>query len=143
MINPSAYGLTKPRSVSACKLSYCIALVSGCPSSQIKIKMELNWDNAKAWEEKANEKKEIYDEPKWSWDCNFKLDFDGSLLRVSSRFYPPHKNAGNWWEGNVTVNFLDTELLKKEFKCDTLDELKTEVERFTKHYAGAIKARLS
>jgi hypothetical protein len=31
--------------------------------------MELNWENAKAWEEKANEKKEIYDEPKWSWDC--------------------------------------------------------------------------
>jgi hypothetical protein len=30
--------------------------------------------------------------------------------------------------------------LKKEFKCDTLDELKTEVEKFTKHYAGAIKA---
>jgi hypothetical protein len=105
--------------------------------------MELNWDNAKAWEEKANEKKEIFDEPKWSWDCNFKLDFDGSLLRVSSRFYPPHKNAGNWWEGTVTVNFLDTELLKKEFKCDTLDELKNEVEKFTKHYAGAIKYRLS
>lgn len=76
----------------------------------------------------------------WS---NFKLDFDGSLLRVSSRFYPPHKNAGNWWEGNVTVKFLDTELLKKEFKCDTLDELKTEVEKFTKHYADAIKYRLS
>jgi hypothetical protein len=50
-------------------------------------KMELNWDNAKAWEEKANEKKEIFDEPKWSWDCNFKLDFDGSLLRVSSRIH--------------------------------------------------------
>ena len=106
-------------------------------------KFELNWDNAKVWEEKANEKKEIFDEPKWSLDCNFKLDFDGSLLRLRSRFYPTHKNAGNWWEGTVTVNFLDTELLKKEFKCDTLDELKIEVEKFTKHYAGAIKSRLS
>lgn len=105
--------------------------------------MELNWDNANAWKEKANEKKEIFDEPKWSWDCNSKLDFDGSLLRVSSRFYPLHKNADNWWEGTVTVIFLETELLKKEFKCNTLDELKTEVEKFTKHYAGAIKDRLS
>jgi hypothetical protein len=33
--------------------------------------------------------------------------------------------------------------MKKEFKCDTLDELKIEVEKFTKHYAGAIKSRLS
>ena len=31
--------------------------------------MELNWDNAKLWQEKVNEKKEIYDEPKWRWDC--------------------------------------------------------------------------
>ena len=106
-------------------------------------KMELNWENAKVWQEKANEKKEIFDEPKWSWDCNFKLDFDGSLLRISSRFYPPHKNAGDWWEGAVLVNFLGEEILRKEFKCNTLEELKTEVEKFTKHYAGAIKARLS
>lgn len=105
--------------------------------------MELNWDNAKLWQEQVNEKKEIYDEPKWRWECGFKLDFDGSLLRVSSRFYPPHKNTGNWWEGNVTVYFLDEELLKKKFKCDTLEELKTEVEKFTNHYAKAIRARLS
>lgn len=104
--------------------------------------MEINWENAKAWQEKANEKKEIYDEPKWSWDSGFKLDFDGSLLRVSSRFYPPHKNAGNWWEGNLVVKFLDEEIFKKEFKCDTLDELKIEVERFTKNYIGNVKARL-
>ena len=105
--------------------------------------MELTWDNAKQWQEKANEKKDVYDEPKWSWDCFFKLDFDGSLLRISSRFYPPHKNAGDWWEGNVTVLFLDEEILKKEFKCDTLDVLKTEVERFTNNYASAIKSRLT
>lgn len=105
--------------------------------------MELTWDNAKVWEEQANEKKDIYDEPKWSWDCGFKLDFDGSLLRVSSRFYPPHKNAGNWWEGHVLILFLDEEIMRKDFKCDTLDELKTEVEKFAKHYSDGIKSRLS
>lgn len=104
--------------------------------------MELTWDNARAWEVLANEKKEIHEEPVWSWDCGFKLDFDGSLLRVSSRFYPPHKNNGNWWEGNVTILFLDDEILKKEFKCDSLDELKKEVEDFVKHYSGVIKSRL-
>jgi len=28
--------------------------------------MELNWGNAKEWQEKANSKKE-YNEPKWNW----------------------------------------------------------------------------
>jgi len=105
--------------------------------------MELNWENARVWEEKANEKKEIYDEPKWSWDCGFKLDFDGSLLRISSRFYPPHKNDGDYWEGHVSVLFLEEEILDKKFKCDTLDELKTEVEKFTNKYASNIRAKIS
>ena len=103
--------------------------------------MELNWDNAKLWQEKANEKKEVFNEPKWAWDCSFKLDFDGSLLSISSRFYPPHKNKGDWWEGNVKVLFLGEELLKKDFKCETLEELQKEVEKFTKQYASAIKSR--
>lgn len=103
---------------------------------------ELDWDFAMFWEAKANEKKEIHNEPKWKWDCGFKLDFDGSLLSISSRFYPPHKNIGNFWEGTVQVYFLDDEILRKEFKTDTLDELKVEVEKFVKHYAGAIKGRI-
>ena len=65
------------------------------------------------------------------------------LLTVSSRFYPPHKNAGNWWEGAVLVNFLGEELVRKEFKCDTLDELKKEVEKFTKHYSSDIKSHIT
>ncbi len=105
--------------------------------------MELNWDDAKLWQEKANEKKEVGNEPKWCWDCNFKLDFDGSLLSISSRFYPPPKNNGNWWEGKLTVRFLGEVILIKSFKCDTLEELQKKVEEFTKHYAEAIKARLS
>lgn len=105
--------------------------------------MKLNWDDAYAWQEKANEKKEIINEPKWSWDCNFKLDFDGSLLSVSSRFYPPHKNAGDWWEGSVMVLLLGKEIIKKDFKSNTLDELKIEVEKYIKHYSSAIKSKLS
>ena len=105
--------------------------------------MELNWDNAKLWQEKANEKKDDFDEPKWSFDCGFKLDFDGSLLRISSRFYPPHKNSGDWWEGSVSVYFLGKEMLEKEFKENTLDELKDKVESFTNHYSNSIKTILN
>lgn len=105
--------------------------------------MELNWDNAKAWQENANEKKEIHDEPKWGWDCGFKLDFDGSLLSISSRFYPPHKNKGDWWEGNLSIVLFGETILTKEFKENTLEELKTSVEKYLKHYVGCVKARMS
>jgi len=104
--------------------------------------MELNWENARDWQEKANEKKEIHDEPKWSWDCNFKLDYDGSLLSISSRFYPPHKTTSNCWEGTVLVNFLGEKVFRKEFKCGTLDELKIEVEKFKEEYSNVAKKRL-
>ena len=102
----------------------------------------INWENAKIWKEKANEKKEDYD-LKWEWDCGFKLDFDGSLLTINSRFYPPHKNCGNWWEGNLTVYFLGDIILERKFKETTLDKLKNKVEKFTKHYSDSLKSRIT
>lgn len=104
--------------------------------------MELNWVNASLWKDNANLKKEIDHEPKWDWDCNFKLDFDGSLLTICSRFYPPHKNNGDWWEGTVQVLFLGEKIKEEDFKCNTLDELKIKVEKFTKKYAETIKYRI-
>jgi hypothetical protein len=97
--------------------------------------MELNWDNAKLWQDKVNEKKEIQDEPKWSWD--------GSLLSINSRFYPPHKNKGDWWEGNLYVVLFGETILTKEFKEDTLEKLHDSVEKYIKHYVGCVKARMS
>ena len=41
--------------------------------------MELNWESARKWEEKVNNDK-TESEPKWSWDCGFKLDFDGEII---------------------------------------------------------------
>jgi hypothetical protein len=67
-------------------------------------------------------------EPQWSWDCGFKLDYDGGLLRIGSRFYPPTTGYGPTWDGSVTVYFMDEALEKKEFDCNTLEELKAAVE---------------
>ena len=100
--------------------------------------MELNWMNAEIWQEKANLEKEDYD-PAWSWDCGFKLDFDGSLVRVSSRFYPPHKNSSGIWEGKVTIRLLDEILIEKELKNSDLNYLKTETENFVNDYKSALK----
>lgn len=103
--------------------------------------MELTWDNAKLWQENVNENKSE-DEPQWSWDCNFKLDFDGPILSISSRFYPPHKNAGDYWEGILSVMFGEETILEKKFKETTLDELKTKVEKFAKDYKEEVKLKL-
>jgi hypothetical protein len=103
---------------------------------------ELNWKEAEIWQETSNEEKNN-NEPKWNWDCNFKLDFDGSLVYIESRFYPPHYNRGDYWEGTLNVRVLGDSILEKEFKCDTLDELKEEVETFTKNYKDTIKSKFS
>lgn len=103
--------------------------------------MELNWDNAKAWQDAANAQKE-FDEPKWRWDCSFKLDFDGPILSVSSRFYPPHKNIAGGWEGDVKISVFGQLVMKKSFKCATLDQLKKEVEAFVAHYKNIVISRL-
>jgi len=100
------------------------------------------WDFAMLWEAEANEKKEIHNEPKWKWDSGFKLDFDGHLLSISSRFYPPHKNASNLWEGEVKVIFMGEKILIKEFTSKTLNELKSDVEKFVQHYTSCIKSRI-
>ena len=104
--------------------------------------MELNWDNAEAWEEQVNLGKDSWAEPQWNWDCGFKLDFDGPFIHVSSRFYPPHKNNREGWEGSVAVCLMEDEIFKKEFKASTLDELKDQVESWYKDYCQDFAEKL-
>lgn len=97
----------------------------GCPE---------DWGKAQAWETTANEDLEEFMEPQWKFDCGFKLDFDGPLVSVSSRFYPPKSHYGEKWDGTVTIRVLTDEVLHAEFECDTLDELKDQVESFVKDW---------
>jgi len=99
---------------------------------------ELTWNNANKWEIAANTGKSDT-EPKWHWDCNFKLDFDGALLSVSSRFYPPGKHYGDKWSGGLDIMFMNECLITKEFECDTLDELKNQIEGFLNDYTAKVK----
>ncbi len=103
----------------------------GCPSS---------WEDAHEWQNNANEDKDEFREPIWKFDCGLKLDFDGPLISVSSRFYPPKTHNGDKWEGDVTICILTKEVCKKNFKCSSLDELKNKVEDFlTKEVVSKIK----
>ena len=102
---------------------------------------KLTWNEADKWEIAANAGK-FANEPKWAWDCNFKLDFDGPLLSVSSRFCPPGKHYGDKWSGGLDIMLMNECVITKEFECDTLDELKNEVETFLNDYAAKIKRLL-
>jgi hypothetical protein len=81
--------------------------------------------------------------PVWSWDCGFKLDFDGPIVRFNSRFYPPKTHQGDKWSGSITVYVFSNQVHYQTFECETLDELQTNVEDFTKEFAKKITDVLS
>lgn len=111
--------------------------LEGCPK---------DWDEAKEIEERFNEGKDYSKEnqwegePVWSFDCGFKLDFDGPIVRASSRFYPPKTHYGPTWDGSVSILFGEEELVSKEFNCPTLEELRTQVEEYVNEVKAKIKA---
>lgn len=94
--------------------------LEGCPK---------NWEQAIDIQDSMNDGKND-SEPKWSFDCGFKLDFDGEIISISSRFYPPKSHYGPTWDGTVSVFFLGNEILEKKFDCSTLEELKKSVETY-------------
>ncbi len=94
---------------------------------------EMTWEQAYEWEQVANVDREEFNEPQWKFDCGKKLDFDGPLLSISSRFYPPPYNTHEGWQGQVTLFAVEQEICSKEFKCLTLNELRTQVETYHKY----------
>lgn len=92
-----------------------------------------NWDDVKKWEDEANKNIEgDFEGPLWKFDCGFKLDYDGPLLRISSRFYPPKTHYGETWDGTVDLYIIDELIFSKEFDCETLEDLKQQVEKYIK-----------
>lgn len=92
----------------------------GCPDS---------YEEAHTWADAANEKRpDHYGSLEWRFDCGFKLDFDGALAQVNSRFYPPKSHYGPKWNGDVSVKVFGNEVLRQEFVADSLDELREVVE---------------
>jgi len=84
-----------------------------------------DWKQAREWAEENSG-----DILEFSWDVGFKLDYDGEVLKILSRFYPPHKKhvdyierTGKKYTGQMTVYFLDKELHEVEIHANSLDEL--------------------
>jgi len=88
------------------------------------------WEAASKWQSQANTNENAL--VKWSWDCGLKLDYDGGIISISSRFYPPHKSSEDYgkYHGTVSVLMGDDYLFEKEIEANTLDDLKTTVEDY-------------
>ncbi len=106
--------------------------LEGCPK---------DWDEAKLIEEQLNENKDT-DVPQWKFDCGYKLDYDGGIISISSRFYPPKTHYGATWDGTVHVNFLGKEIEEKKFDSPTLKELQKEVEAYVQTVIDRIEAAI-
>ncbi len=100
------------------------------------------WDNAHKWAKEVNKNSNNICE--WSWDCGFKLDYDGCLCSISSRFYPPHKSSAEYgkYHGTITVIVAEEDIHKKEVEADTLDELKNLVEQYVEDLGMKIKTNI-
>lgn len=94
--------------------------LNGCPQ---------DWEDAKIIIEKMNDGK-TSSEPQWSFDCGFKLDYVGELLSIGSRFYPPKTHYGATWDGTVRVYLRGETIQEKNFDCQTLEELKKQVDDY-------------
>ena len=102
--------------------------LEGCPE---------NFNIANKWADTANIAKDKNHEPIWSFDCGFKLDFDGPILEVSSRFYPPKTHYGPKWDGTVSILLLGITISRDKFECDSL-ELRSSVESHVKSIADKL-----
>lgn len=102
---------------------------------------EKEWQKARILIEGFNEG--IEDDPKWDFDVSFKLDYDGDIVRVSSRFYPPPKNKSGKWEGGVSILLMGKSFIDKDgFVADTIYELKPMVEEYVSQVMDKIKTVL-
>jgi len=93
------------------------------------------WEVAPHFLEKLNDETPEW-LPNFSFDCNFKLDFDGGLLTVSSRFRRYYIDETNkfGWSGNVSVYNFDVfdfqqknEIINKEFDAPDIEALKDQL----------------
>lgn len=87
----------------------------------------MTFDEENKWLELANKYKDKYIQPVWSWDCNHKLDFDGPLLRVSSRFYQERDKI---YSGSVDFVMGEKPIFSREFSSRHIENLQNVVEEY-------------
>lgn len=89
----------------------------------------MKYEQQSVWAEQANKDKEgEFQNPRWSWDCGSKLDFDGGLLRICSRFYSI--GVDDVRDGSMAFYIGDEEIFSREFSSRHIDVLRADVEAY-------------
>lgn len=98
------------------------------------------------------------DKPEWTPDCQGKWDYDGPLVRVSSRYWPRGGGFSVLRNGEFVTNEnqdirpsahstivigADEVWAEHEFEGDTEAQVKAEVERWVAEQFAVIKDRLA
>ena len=99
------------------------------------------YEAAQQWQKEANESNYLIN---WSWDCGFKLDYDGSVCQINSRFYPPHKSTVEYgkYHGDITVILNNKEKHRHTLEAKSLDELRFLAEKHVDMFVKKIESAL-
>ena len=83
----------------------------------------------------------------WTDDCQGKKDYDGRLLSVSSRYWPPrydsagkHTAASSILWGDPATEYV--EIARREFSADSLDDVKRLVEAWVLEQSREVFAKV-
>lgn len=86
-------------------------------------------------------------ELEWTHDCQGKMDYDGTLVYVTSRTYPRFYHAGDGPHhgktlatGSSTFMIGYTEVLSKEFHAETQEEVNAAITVWVREHLGKIEA---
>lgn len=99
------------------------------------------YEAAEEWRKESNLDDNLC---QWSWDVGLKLDYDGNICTISSRFYPPHKNQAEHanYSGSISVYVGDDEIHDHRIEAETLDELKKMAEEYSGKLVEKIKTNI-
>lgn len=115
----------------------------------------------KGEEEDVSDEPEFYDAPQWTDDCQGKKNYDGSLVRVSSRYWPrgggysvfdtdrpelgfrTNEEQGIRPSATSSIVVCGSDVISREFEADTQGEVQAAVETWVNEQRARIVAALA
>lgn len=83
-----------------------------------------------------------YDAPVWTDDCQGKKDYDGSLVRVTSRYWPGNYRKDGKLSAVSTIVFCGIDMTEQQFTGETEAEVKRAVITWVGEQIAVIRAGL-
>ena len=98
----------------------------------------------KEWAEDLNSHS-VHEGIQWDWTCQAKLNYDGNIVTVSSRFYPKHnleQTELHGWHGDISI-YTEDSYLNTDIQAETLFALRDKVEKVLEVFTSRINKFVS